>query len=131
MPGIGEIQLLVRFFQDADDIWSALDRLDEGRDVATAERIGEALQIVERKLLIGQGDDEMVEQRRRMPAISSASFGFERSTPVTIGAGRSAGRRDGEPISGMNAADIRSSYFSADEKNSTARRCAFRVVSGL
>ena len=53
MPGIGEVQFLVRLLQDANDMRPSLDRLDEGRDVATAKRIGKALQIVERQFLIG------------------------------------------------------------------------------
>ncbi len=63
MPGIGEVQLFVRLLQDADDEGVAFHRLDERRDIATAEPIGEALQIGERQCLLRQRHHKMIEQR--------------------------------------------------------------------
>ena len=94
MPGIGEVQLLVRFLQDADDVRPSFDRRDERRDVASAERIGEALKIVERQSLVGQCDDKVIEQRF---ANAGDFFGIVRPRKINagdIGAGRSAVRRD-------------------------------------
>ena len=52
-----------RLLDDADHVRTVVERVDERRDIATAELISEALEVVECHRLVGQEDDEMVEDR--------------------------------------------------------------------
>ncbi len=63
MPGIGEIELVLGLFQNADHIGTIRQRLDEGREIAPAKRVGERFQIVERDFLIGKCYHQMIGQR--------------------------------------------------------------------
>ena len=63
VPGVGEVQFVVRLLDDADHVRSIVEGLDERSDVASAELIGEALEVVERHRLVGQEHDEVVEHR--------------------------------------------------------------------
>ena len=63
MPRVGEVQLVVGLLDDADHVRPVVERLDERSHVASAELIGEALEVVERHRLIGQEHDEVVEDR--------------------------------------------------------------------
>ena len=67
VPGVGEVQLVVRFLDHPDHVRPAFDRLDVRRDVAPAELIGRPLELIEVEELIGQGHHEMlVEQRGQL-----------------------------------------------------------------
>ena len=63
VPGIGEVQDVRRLLDDPDDVGPVLERVHERRDVAPAEEVGDALEVVEGQVLLGQEHHEVVGQR--------------------------------------------------------------------
>src|SRR5579872_2051926 len=63
VPGIGEVQLVMRLLEDPDNMRASFDRRHERRDVASAQSVGETLEIVERQRLSRKGHNQVIEER--------------------------------------------------------------------
>ena len=67
MPCIGEVEDVVALLDHAYHVRPPLHRIDERRHVAPTQQVGDALEIVEGQLLIGQEDDEVLRQHTAEP----------------------------------------------------------------
>ena len=85
MPRVGEVQDVGRLLDHPDDVGPVLQRIDERRDVAATEQVGDTLEVVEAQVLLGQEDDEVVGQgtAQRRPAARPRDTSA-RSIPVTV-----------------------------------------------
>ncbi len=93
MPGVGEVQLVVRLLDDPDDVGPAFHRLDVRRDIAATELVGRPLQLVEIEELIGQSHDQMlVEQRGQLGRL------FRRLRSPQVDAADDRPARPGDPF---------------------------------
>ena len=67
VPGVGEVQLVPRFFDDPDDIGPVLQGGHERGEVPAAEQVGNPLEVVEVQVLPGQEDHQMIGERMAHP----------------------------------------------------------------
>ena len=67
MPCIGEVEDVVALLDHADHVGPPFHRIDERSHVAPTQQVGDALEVVEVELLIGQEDDEVLRQDTAEP----------------------------------------------------------------
>jgi hypothetical protein len=63
VPGVGEVELILRFLDDPNHVRPTVERTDIRGDVAPTEQIGNALQVVQVEMLVGQEYHQAVGQR--------------------------------------------------------------------
>ena len=62
MPRVGEVQDVGGLLDHPDDIGPVIERVHERRHVTATQQVGDALEVVEAEVLVGQEDDEVVGQ---------------------------------------------------------------------
>ncbi len=107
VPRVGEVQDIRRLLDHPDHVGPVLQRVDEGRHVAPAQQVGDALEVVEAQVLLGQEHDEVVGQGlaqavqvgrfRRLGQVDAADHGPERPRDRLHGQRGGAGRRHVRP----------------------------------
>ena len=125
MPGVGEVQLIARLFDDPDHVRALLERGHERGDVATAEEVGDPLQVVEAQILLGEKNHEVRSQglantvefltlgdQAQVNAVETGAEGAgdrrhgERGRTHAAPLGRPAGRGDGRSGSGRRRGSV-------------------------